>query len=443
MSETASHARPQILTKRHIIGIVVGIAVVSACGLFFNGSVGQLWTSQPASDEIAADPIKPLPVNVVEVASVDSFEQARTFTGTVRARHRSDLAFEIPGTIESVAVDEGDTVNQDQVLAELDTETLDAQMEATLARLDQARARLEELEFGPRKETIEAAKAAMLASESVYDNAVVNLERRKRLREAGAISIEEFQQAQFAEKTAKANLNAAIEQYAELDSGTRPERIAAQASAVRQLRSAEKEIQVAIAKSKLRAPFAGTVTRRYLDPGSIAPASAPVLKLVEQQHLEAWIGLPVAVVAKLELGSRHEIRIDGQTYHGDVSAKIQELDPATRTQTVLFKLDSITADTVVSGQICKIEIVSTENTPGYRIPTSALVKGIRGLWSVVVLIPDPSGNGFRTQKRDIEIIKTGSNQVLVNGRFESGDQMVVDGVHRIAEGQLVIPADHP
>jgi len=327
------------------------------------------------------------------------------------------------------------------VLAELDTETLNAQKGATLAQLEQAKSLLKELTAGPRKEKKLAAQATVAAAKSLFANAVSNLDRRTGLYEAGAISDEEFDQARFAKETAKANLNAAQEQFAELESGTRPEKLAAQKSAVRQLESAEKEIDVAIAKSKLLAPFSGTVTKRYLDQGSIARAAEPVIKLVEREHLEAWVGLPVSIVACLEIGTKHEILIDGQIYFGVVSAKIQELDPATRTQTVLLELDSAASDKVVSGQLCQIQVTSTVDTAGFWIPTTALVKGVRGLWSVMVITPENSGSGFRTQKRDVEIIKTGSNRVLAKGTIDEGDRIVVDGVHRIAEGQLVIPTN--
>ena len=70
-----------------------------------------------------------------------------------------------------------------------------------------------------------------------------------------------------------------------------------------------------------------------MDPGSIAQASVPVVKLVEQQHLEAWIGLPVVIASSVEIGSKHSIQIGNESYFGVVTAKIRELDAATRTQT--------------------------------------------------------------------------------------------------------------
>jgi RND family efflux transporter MFP subunit len=441
MSSTASQHAPKILTKRHIGWGVMMLALIGGIAFLVNGPFSSFFASSTSAGEGVANTPKPLPVNVAEIEFVESITQSRSYTGTIRARRRSDLGFELPGKIISINVDEGDTVTEGQVLAELDTETLNAQRGATAARLAQAHAVLDELNAGPRPEKIRAAKATMEAAESQFDGAVSNLKRRELAYEAGAISDEEIDQARFAKKTAQANLNAAQEQLFELEAGTRQEKLAGQRSAVQQLEAEAKEIEVAIAKSKLIAPFTGTVTRRYLDPGSIAQVSSPVIKLVEQQNLEAWIGLPVTLAADLELGTRHEILINGRAFFGVSSAKIQELDPTTRTQTVLFELEPEASNYVVSGQLCEIQISSSVDSSGCWVPTSALAKGIRGLWSVLVIVPDESGQGFRVEKRDIDIIKTDSNRVLAKGTIQNGDLIIVNGVHRVGEGQLVVPSD--
>jgi RND family efflux transporter MFP subunit len=288
-------------------------------------------------------------------------------------------------------------------------------------------------------ETIAAARARVEVAKSEHDNAVLNLARRKRIR--GSISIEEFDQALFAEKSAKANLDAAHERLSELESGTRKEKVDAQLSAVQQLEASLKEIDVALSKSRLLAPFAGIITRRYLDPGSIAQASVPVVKLVEQQHLEAWIGLPVSIARDIEPDSEHQILVDRIPFQGKVAAKIQELDTATHTQTVLFTLEPAASEKVVSGQICEIAISSSVDTSGCWVPTSALSKGVRGLWTVMVMVKDKTTGAFRIEKRGIEIIKTAADRVLTEGTIEDGDQIVVNGTHRITDGQLVVPTD--
>lgn len=446
MSEAATIENGVKLTMRQILaGVGVCVLVLSGLAITYANGGMDAWMepffSPDQADQVdLAQSLSPLPVNVATITFVDSIEQVRNYTGTIRARQRSDLGFELAGQIKAVHVDEGDTVEKGQLLAELDLKTINAQKGVIVARIAQAKSVMAELEAGPRRETIRAAQAVVDEAKSSHDHATATLQRRSNLREARALSTAEFEQAAYAVQAALAVLNVAKEKLAELKAGTRQEKIAAQRSVIQQLESSRQEIDVAISKSHLIAPFSGTVTRRYLDPGSIAPASAPIIKLVQQNRLEAWIGLPVSVATEVELQKEYTIQIDRNRFSATASAKIQELDPATRTQTVLFELDPMASEKVVSGQLCEIQFVTSVNTSGCWIPTSALTRSVRGLWSVMVITPDESGNGFRTEKRDIEVIKTESNRVLARGTVEEGDLIVADGIHRVSEDQWVVPS---
>jgi multidrug efflux pump subunit AcrA (membrane-fusion protein) len=424
------------MTKRQLYWIVpLLLAAVYGVYQFGFAPIGEGHVN--ADETEATSTIDPLPVNVQSIEKVDSFIQNRTYVGTVRAKQRSDLGFEVSGRIESILVDEGDKVEKGQLLGFLDTQTLEAQKSATLANLQGANAQLLEMNAGPRKERVEAARSDAIAAKSRSDVANLNLKRRKRLRESAAISEEDYDQALFASRTADSNYESALQRYRELAAGTRQEKILAQKASVAQLESMVKEVEVAIEKSTLTAPFSGTVTRRYLDPGSIAPASTPIIKLVEQNQLEAWIGLPIPIANKLNVGDSRLIMVSGQAIDAKVGAKLQELNSATQTQTVIFGFQPQAASNLLSGQLCEIEIESRKQGAGFWIPTRSLSKGIRGLWSV--LIVDKQESGHRVQKRDVEVINTENDRVLVRGTLNDGEQIVIDGLHRIAEGQLVSP----
>ena len=401
------------------------------------------WIPSPFDQDLQADqaetgPIA-LPVNVTRIYSVNEFQQQRSFTGTVRARNRSELAFEIGGKVKTVGVDEGDQIEKGQEIAVLDTQTLQAQKNAMAASQAQANSLLAELEFGPRQQQIDSVQARVKALQSELNRAKMNLERRQRLWESKAISSEEFDQATFTMTTAQANLDSAKEELDELLAGTRREKIDAQKAVVKQLDASMAELDVMISKSTLVAPFSGTVTRRYLDPGTIAQPSAPVIRLVEQQHLEAWVGFPVSVVSNMKIGDSYQANVNGESFDVTVRAKIPELDPATRTQMVVLEFSEKAASRVVSGQLCEVPISTSVEGSGFWLPTSALSKGVRGLWTVLAVVPGTDGTEYRTERRDIEIIKTADDNVLARGTINENDMIVVDGIHRIANGQSVRP----
>ena len=58
------------------------------------------------------------------------------------------------------------------------------------------------------------------------------------------------------------------------------------------------------------------------------------------------------------------------------------------------------------------------------------------------LVPDAEQPElFRIRRCDIEIIKTDSNQILVKGTIADGDLVLANGLHRVANGQLVSLAE--
>ena len=429
-----TNSRPPLVGL--IIVLLVVIAAVVAYQLGWIASSGPTKYSPSTADLTNTKTV--LPVNAQRIHFVDSIEQTRGYTGIVRARRSSELAFELTGKIKEVLVDEGQTIQAGQVVATMDTATLQAQQAATLAQLAQTKFVMNELESGPRKEQIAAASAETRAAKSEYADARLRATRRQELLKKNAISVEEYDQAKLAVRTAKARWQAATERLAELNAGTRQEQLSAQQATVAQLEAAANEIEVAISKSNLLAPYSGTITKRYLDPGSIVQPSSPVCKLVEKSKLQARIGLPVSVASKVKVGQQYTVQVADVSCDVTALAKIQELDDVTRTQAVLFEFSPEASQAIVPGQLCRIQITTEVETVGCWVPNSAVTGGVRGLSSLMKLVPDAEQPElFRVRRCDIEIIKTGSNQILVKGTIADGDLVLADGLHRVGNGQLV------
>lgn len=107
---------------------------------------------------------------------------AVTASGTIEAEEVSIIA-EIGGRIDRMAVDEGDSVKEGNVLVNLDTALADAQMRQALAAVDVAKANLAAVERGAREEEIRQAEAALAqaiaqrdAARKAWENARAVLE---------------------------------------------------------------------------------------------------------------------------------------------------------------------------------------------------------------------------------------------------------------------------
>lgn len=242
-------------------------------------------------------------------------------SGTVEATE-ADLGFQAGGRIASVEAREGDEVEAGRVLARLDAAEVEARREAAEAQIAAARALLREMREGARPEEVEQARAAAGAARERMEEAARVAERSRRLFEGGAVSREQYEQARTAHEVARAQARQASEQLALVTSGTRAERIEAQAAAVAQAEAQLAGIDAALESAVVRAPFAGVVTLRHREPGEAVSPGAPVLTLLDPG--ERWVRIFVREdqVGRVFLGQAASIRSDShpeKRYRGQVA----------------------------------------------------------------------------------------------------------------------------
>ncbi|HEY66097.1 MAG TPA: HlyD family efflux transporter periplasmic adaptor subunit [Caldilineae bacterium] len=103
-------------------------------------------------------------------------------SGIIEA-HQVEVAPEVGGIIVDIPVDEGDEVEEGQILVQLDTDLIDAQLEQAAAVVAVARAQLELVKAGPREEDVRQAQAAVRLAEAMRDAARQAWEDAKALRD--------------------------------------------------------------------------------------------------------------------------------------------------------------------------------------------------------------------------------------------------------------------
>ncbi len=380
-----------------------------------------------------------LPIETVTLEALTAYRAMRAYTGKVVARQTSDLGFERTGKLVELTVDEGDRVTSGQPLATLDMQALRATQHQIQAQRAQALARLAEMRAGPRRETIDAAQAQVHEQQAELALARQQRRRRQNLVAKGVIAREEFDAADAGVKTWQARLDAAQRRLDELRAGTRREQIRAQKALVAQFDAHLAALAIDLNKSVLKAPFAGKVAKRMADAGMVVDAGQALFRLVEDSQPEVHVGLPPHVAATLTLDSEQAIRIGSTTHRARVARILPELDLATRTVLTVLTL-STSADParlVVPGQVARLELEETIDTPGFWLPLTALTKGERGLWSCFALVPDAEASALRAEHRLVEILHTDNSRVFVRGLLRAGERVVKTGTHRLVAGQRV------
>jgi RND family efflux transporter MFP subunit len=333
-----------------------------------------------------------LAVTAIPVEPQSGYRRAERFVGRVEFAQASDVSFELGGQVARIPVDEGDTVQAGSVLAELDTARLRARRAELVALRAEAQARLELTRLRDRR-------ARHLLAEDVIAP----------------------QRADDARLEAAANEAALARVSAQIDT-----------------------IDVDLAKSTLRAPFAGEVAVRHVDAGVVVEAGRPVVRLLETARPEARIGVARDVATALTEGESVELRIQDAWIAGHVLAVLPERHSETRTVAVRIALDATDAP-LRDGDLAELTWSQAVETAGFWLPRAALTEGSRGLWAAYVAVPDsdPERADHRLDRRPVEALYQTSERVYVRGALRAGDIVVQDGVHRLVPGQLVQLAPPP
>ena len=251
----------------------------------------------------------------------DGADAGTTASGTVEVTE-ADLGFRTGGRIESVAVEEGADVALGDTLAVLESAELAASLSAAEAAAEGARARLSELEAGPRREERAQLAAAVRIAERRFEEAERDRERAENLFAGGAVSRQQRDAAATAAEVAEQALAQAREALQLAVEGTRPEQIAAARAAVQQAEAQQARARATLTDAVVVAPFAGRVTVKHREPGEVVAPGAPVITL--QDPSDRWVRIYVREdrIGGVHIGQAAVIRSDtyeDRTYEGRVS----------------------------------------------------------------------------------------------------------------------------
>lgn len=373
MSETKSIAGR--VRRLALWGTVFSVNLALAGGALVLGT-GYLYSQAAGAERVEALPA-PI-VETFEAVQVSSYAVERRYAGRIEAARTTELAFETGGTVETILVEEGDTVAAGEVIATLDTRLLEASL--TEQR---------------------AAREALVAQQEF---ARVTVNRRQELQGRGFTSQEAFDDARFS----LARLTAEI---ARVD-------------------AAISSIEIQLEKTVLRAPFTATVGARQIDEGTAIAGGRAVVSLLEATAPQLRIGLPPEAATALDPAARYTVEVDGRPLLATLDTIRPDLDPTTRTVAVLFTLDD-GAGPIPFGQIAELVLSEDVAAEGYWVPVSALQEGIRGLWTVLVVRDEA------VSREAVEVLHVADDRAFVRGALGDGVPIVASGTHRVSPGQSV------
>ncbi|SFX36820.1 HlyD family secretion protein [Pseudomonas sp. NFACC36] len=196
------------------------------------------------------------------------------------------IASKTPGRLAQVHVDEGDHVVKGQLLARMDTRTLEAQRNQAEAEVTRAR------------ENLAATEANVQLRHSEQLLAHQELKRTQELFKRGYASEQTIDQQQARFDTANAAVNAARAQVSAA--------VAAIGASLAQVAQLTSEID----DSSLRAPIDGVIQLRLAEPGEVLGAGGRVLLMIDPNDQYMNLYLPASVAGKLTVGDEARLLLD-------------------------------------------------------------------------------------------------------------------------------------
>ncbi len=286
------------------------------------------------------------------------------------------LYAKVPGYLQTLKVDIGDTVTQGQLLAEIEVPEM-------LAERPKYQAQVEAAELDYRRIGDARKQSPDLVMPQTVDNA-------------------------------KAKYNVA---KADLE-----------------------RLETMLGYANITAPFSGVITRRWVDPGAFIPAAtsssaardAAVLTLADSSTVRVQVAVPESEAPFIKNGLPAQVTADelpGRVFDGTVTRYAHALDDATKT--VLTEVDIPNPDGVLlPGMFASVKLVLERKSDALLVPAEALVIG-KNQMSVFTV-----ANG----KARKVAVKTGFNDGIsaeIVAGLQAGEPVVVAGQQMLSDGQPV------
>lgn len=313
-----------------VIGVLIIAAAIGGYAYYITQAAPQSAAApveEPAAPAAATMQINPDEMTVLQPQRL---ERRVRVSGTLAPWRSTQLSSQTGGEIQSVTVRPGDTVETGDLLVQIDTENL-------LLELDQARSNV-------------AATRAQLAL------AEVQLERVRALVDRGVTTSSNLDEAQSNVTQLTASLNALEDQVA---------------GAELRLRNAT-----------VRAPFAGIVSARSVEPGQYVGIGTPLISIVDLSTVELRANAAVADGALLRRDQTVVISVDGvagRSFDGVVARINPVAEEGTRTIPVYVMIDNPDG-ILLGGMFASAQVVVDAVEDAIAVPTRALREDVDGAY---------------------------------------------------------------
>jgi len=359
-----------------------------------------------------------LPAAVVLVERKD-VANTLTISGEFKPFQDVDVHAKVAGYIRKIYVDVGDHVRDGQPLAELEIPELTAQLSGADASVRAA------------EQQIRRAEGELQRDRSTHSAAHAAYSRLKQAADAraGLVAQQEVDDSQAKDLASEAQVSSA---EAQLDAAKQQFEVA---------QANQKQFAAMTGYTRIIAPFAGVITNRYADTGTLVAAGTssstqaiPVVRIAQVSRLRLVLAVPESAAAQIRLNDAVNVHIDA--LHRDIRGKVSRFASALdqQTRTMETEIDVENGDgQLLPGMYTETNLVLQGKKNALTVPLQAVSRDRNDATVLAV-----GANNILEEKHVVLGLEDNARVEIVSGLRE-GDRVVVGNRSQFRPGQRVEP----
>jgi RND family efflux transporter MFP subunit len=361
------------------------------------------------------------PTVAVVKAAPDDLARGLVLTAEFKPFQEIDVMAKVAGYIRQINVDVGDRVGQGQLLATLEIPEMADDLRRANATLDRSQAE------------VARAKDELQRAESAHEIVHISFQRLAAVAEKrpGLIAQQEIDDARSKDLVAEAQISAA------------KSALAAASEQVGVNKAEMQKVQTLMDYTRVTAPFAGVITRRYADTGSMIQAGTasqtqtmPIVRLSENSLLRLILPVPESSVPTIHLGQQVEVRVPTlhRSFPGKVARFSDKVSMATRTMDTEVDVPNPNL-ILIPGMYAEVNLTLDRRNSVLALPIMA-VDMDQDSSSGRVMIVTPNN---RIEVRKLALGIETSDRVEVRAGLNEGDMVVLSGRAALQTGAEIKP----
>jgi HlyD family secretion protein len=377
----------------------------------------------------------------IQVVTPQKLQVHKSYIGHLKPAQRLTVLSEAAGTVEGIHFQEGQRIQQGQVLVLISTAELELRVKMAECGYQRALSDYEterRLFESTRKEGAVAEHVDTIRLRLAHDVAAANLAHaqseyntQKRLFDKGLAPAQSFEVYKKSLEIARIQLELAglDVENSRIRDLTRLENVA------NSLKIRETELALArleLEKSIVRAPFDGIVKERIVQPGGFIQKGAPLLELMDIDRVLVQISIPEKEMAFAALGKTVNVRLDaypGREYTGTIKTLGLEADLRSRSFPAEVLIDN-SGHELLPGMMARTEMLALTENRQVVVPRHAVLE--RQIGSIIFVEKD----GIAVQKR----VRTGvmvQDRVQILSGLAFGENLIIVGQDLLADKATV------